>query len=527
MKILNKISLIASTAVILSACGGSDNTPDPIDVTPSATPTPTAEPTPSPEPTPTVEPTNTPTPEPGTVPVTSLNVSASNNNLGLPVQINVAILPENATNKALEWSVSDSSIASIDENGLLTPKQDGSVTVRVATTDGSGINASVVMMFQISGGTIVDSASGITSAIASASAGSTIFVRGGTYDFSSTIRLSGSGSETSKINLIGYPYDSDRPVFNFSAMSESSSNRGMQLSGNHWYVYGIDVTKAGDNCMHINGSNNKIEFSTFSECADTGLQIGNGASNNLVLNCDSYYNADSTLENADGFAAKLDVGTGNKFVGCRAWNNLDDGWDGYLRGADNITTTYENCWAIDNGKLKNGTVGAGDGNGFKTGGGDANGDGIKTLKHNAIFEHCIAAGNTVDGFDHNSNRGSVSILNSAAHGNGRNINFSSSNIAESLTIKNTISFGGNNSDSYNATTTDIENNSWQNGLAADASDFVSIDTELLKAPRKADGSLPDVDYLKLLSSSDLIDAGTDVGLPFNGGNPDIGAFESE
>ena len=76
--------------------------------------------------------------------------------------------------------------------------------------------------------------------------------------------------------------------------------------------------------------------------ADTGLQIGNGASNNTIVNCDSFYNADSTLENADGFACKLDAGTGNQFIGCRAWQNLDDGWDGYLRGTDNITTTHEN-----------------------------------------------------------------------------------------------------------------------------------------------------------------------------------------
>lgn len=54
------------------------------------------------------------------------------------------------------------------------------------------------------------------------------------------------------------------------------------------------------------------------------LQLGGGASHSTILNGDSYYNADSTPENADGFAAKLDVGTGNKFIDCRAWQNLDD-----------------------------------------------------------------------------------------------------------------------------------------------------------------------------------------------------------
>ena len=293
----------------------------------------------------------------------------------------------------------------------------------------------------------------------------------------------------------------------------------MSVSGSYWYVYGIDFFSAGDNCMFIGGSNNTIEFSTFSECEDSGLQMGSGAANNLVLNCDSYFNADASLENADGFAAKLDVGSGNKFVGCRAWNNLDDGWDGYLRGADNVTTTFEDCWAIDNGKLKNGSVGAGDGNGFKTGGSDD-----KALSHNVTYRRCIAAGNVNDGFDHNSNRGSITILNCAAHNNGSNINFTTTNIAASLTIKNTISLGTNGA--LSATKTDITNNSWQNGLSATSADFVSVDTTLLKTARQSDGSLPDIDYLKLVPGSDLRNAGIDVGLPYSGSAPDLGAFES-
>ncbi|MBN2576486.1 MAG: DUF4990 domain-containing protein, partial [Deltaproteobacteria bacterium] len=203
----------------------------------------------------------------------------------------------------------------------------------------------------------------------------------------------------------------------------------------------------------------------------------------------------------------------------RAWNNLDDGWDGYLRGADNVTTTFTDCWAIDNGKLKSGSVGAGDGNGFKTGGSDD-----KALSHNVTYERCIATGNVNDGFDHNSNRGSVTVLNCAARDNGSNINFGTSNIAASLTIKNTISLGTNGG--LNATRTDITNNSWQNGLSATSADFASVSAAALKTPRKSDGSLPDVAYLKLAPDSDLRNAGVDVGLPYSGRAPDLGPFES-
>ena len=42
----------------------------------------------------------------------------------------------------------------------------------------------------------------------------------------------------------------------------------------------------------------------------------------------------------------------------------------------------------------------------------------------------------------------------------------------------------------------------------DQGDFVSLDPAQLTLPRKADGSLPDIDFLKLKRNSKLYDAGT-------------------
>jgi hypothetical protein len=72
-----------------------------------------------------------------------------------------------------------------------------------------------------------------------------------------------------------------------------------------------------------------------------------------------------------------------------------------------------------------------------------------------------------------------------------------------------------------------QNNSWNLSVTADASDFVSLSEDLAKAPRQADGSLPDNDFAKLVSGSDLIDKGVNVGLPYLGGAPDLGAFERQ
>jgi hypothetical protein len=460
---------------------------------------------------------------PAEILVQSISIIGSDISDGEPQQLSVDVLPEDAMNKTVTWAVSNTDIAVIDQSGLLTPSQNGMVDVTATANDGSGVfgtlSVAISGVADIGDGTVVNTADDIRSAIAGASPGDMIYVRSGTYSFSSPVRMSANGQDGNMISFLVYPGD-ERPVFDFSSMPEASSNRGVILSGDYWHIKGIEIYKAGDNGMHISGSNNLIEYCAFYENADSGLQIGNGGANNTVLNCDSYFNADSSLENADGFAAKLDCGTGNTFIGCRAWNNLDDGWDGYLRGTDNITTTYENCWALRNGYLKDGSRGQGDGNGFKTGGSDD-----KTLKHNAILHHCIAAGNAVDGFDHNSNRGSITIHNASAHGNGSNINFGSGNAAGDLEIRNTLSFGGNSSDRFEADVTVISNNSWQDGLSASPDDFMSIDMDLLLSPRSADGSLPGIDYLYLKSTSDLIDKGIDVGLPFNGSAPDIGAFE--
>lgn len=365
----------------------------------------------------------------------------------------------------------------------------------------------------------VETVSELTDAISSAQAGDSIVVQGGTYTINTKLRLMRSGSSEEMIYLIASDLE-ERPTFDFSGMSESSSNQGMLLTGDYWHIKGIDVFGAGDNGMKIEGNNNLIEFCTFSECADTSLQIDNGASDNVVLNCDSFFNADSSIENADGFACKLTAGSGNKFIGCRAWNNLDDGWDGYLRGSDNITTTYEDCWAIRNGYMKDGRVGGGDGNGFKTGGSDD-----KTLKHNAIYTNCIAVGNVYDGFDHNSNRGVVEIYNSVAYNNGTNYHFTNTNPLAELVIKNSLALGEKGK--TDAAQTDISHNSWQLDVQVTGEDFQSLDVDQLLQVRKVDGSLPDVSFMHLVPGSDLIDKGVDVGLPYNGSAPDLGAFEFE
>jgi hypothetical protein len=70
-----------------------------------------------------------------------------------------------------------------------------------------------------------------------------------------------------------------------------------------------------------------------------------------------------------------------------------------------------------------------------------------------------------------------------------------------------------------------DHNSWDGGITVSEADFVNVDGTQLAGPRQSDGSLPDITFLHLAAGSDLIDAGIDIGLPFNGSAPDLGAFE--
>jgi hypothetical protein len=168
-------------------------------------------------------------------------------------------------------------------------------------------------------------------------------------------------------------------------------------------------------------------------------------------------------------------------------------------------------------------MGTGNGNGFKMGGGD-NGN-ADSLRHRMTLKRCFAFDNKAKGFDQNNNRGSMTLLNCTGYRNGT-YNYSISGAiksGETLTLTNCVELGNKLSIApFAVLTTD----SWMPPFVVDASDFESLDATGVRGPRKADGSLPDVAFMHLAAGSDLIDAGTYVGLPYNGIAPDLGCFET-
>jgi len=363
-------------------------------------------------------------------------------------------------------------------------------------------------------------------AAAVAGGGDTIYVRGGTYNLITTITISASQSGSDSMYYTLMAYNDEVPLLDFSAQAFSS--RGISMKANYWHIKGLRIKGAGDNGMNIDfGSNNIIEQCQFYENRDSGLQLGNGSANNQIINCDSYYNADpDNYADADGFAPKLTVGSGNYFYGCRSWGNCDDGWDGYLRGASGMTTTVENCWTWGNGYLKDGSdPGAqANGNGFKMGGADnSNAD---SLLHHFIVINCVAFNNKHKGFDQNNNLGSMTLYNCTGYHNLEADYKIQRTLSpgETLVVKNCVSYDG----AVQLGTFAIqETNSWLAPFVVTAEDFISLVIDSAAAPRQADGSLPEIGLLHLAQGSDLIDGGVDLGYPYKGTAPDLGAFESD
>ncbi len=365
----------------------------------------------------------------------------------------------------------------------------------------------------------------IPKAIAVAVPGDTIYVRGGSYPLTSTILISSNqnGSDSNRHYLFAYP--GERPLLDFS--TSAGGVKGISLKASYWYIKGLDIAGAGDNGMEIDGGNdNIIEFCAFYENRDSGLQLSNGAANNHIINCDAYYNADPPdYGDADGFAPKLTVGSGNYFYGCRSWQNCDDGWDGYLRGSDNVTTTLENCWTWLNGYRKDGSDPGpqANGNGFKLGGGDSSN--VRQLMHHFVLIKCLSFANKGKGFDQNNNVGSMTLLNCSGY-QDKVANYRITKVLkteQTLTVKNCLSFAGNVELGSFAIQ---EMNSWSPPFVVTSADFLSLDPTIAALSRQPDGSLPEIEFMHLAAGSDLIDAGTDLGFPFNGTAPDLGAFES-
>ncbi|MEU5023479.1 right-handed parallel beta-helix repeat-containing protein [Streptomyces milbemycinicus] len=377
-------------------------------------------------------------------------------------------------------------------------------------------------------------------------AGDTVYFRGGTYSYThginscksqtdrvDAITLNKSGSSGSQIHYLAYP--GERPVFDFSRMTDDCRIKGFDVTGSWIHLKGLEVTGVpqNNNLNHeswgiwISGSNNTFEQINTHHHMGPGLFIQNGGGN-LVLNSDSHDNYDPNSsggagENADGFGAHISANNpGNVFRGCRAWWNSDDGFD-LINAYSSVT--IENSWAWRNGYIPGTTTGSGNGNGFKAGGYGGDYD-TGAVKH--TVRTSVAFANKAAGFYANHHPLANDFFNNTSYGNHPDFNMlgvdSSGAPVGRGNLRNNIAYTGTLTSNMSGTSATY--NSWNLGISLSDAQFQSVSTSGWDAARQTDGSLPVLRNLRLAANSTLIDKGVNVGLPYSGQAPDLGAFEA-
>ncbi|BCU78668.1 pectate lyase [Luteolibacter sp. LG18] len=369
-----------------------------------------------------------------------------------------------------------------------------------------------------------------------ANPGDTVQIRGGTYrmknsdiskskgPYASLTFLDKSGTKDKPITYRAYR--DEKPVFDCTDVKPPGKRVSVfSVTGSWLRLVGLEVTgvqvtitdHTQSICFHNNGSNNIYERLLMHDTQAIGIYSVEG-SNNLFLNCDAWNNWDSTSEggrggNSDGFGCHPPKGsTGNVFRGCRAWFNSDDGFD-CINARESVT--FENCWAFYNGFTPDMKKRA-DGNGFKAGGfGKTPASELPSTIPRHTVRNCVAVGNKAAGFYANHQPGGGDWLNNSAYRNSVNYNMLCRLIDEVTDVDgyghklvNNLSYGSRwDILKYDASKCQASGNSFTTGLKLTDKDFVSLDDKELLRPRKPNGDLPDMGFLRPAPRSAIVTQG--------------------
>ena len=359
--------------------------------------------------------------------------------------------------------------------------------------------------------------------------GSLIYMRGGTYSLTTQQALTGkSGTAGNLIKIWAYP--GETPII--TKGSGFSASSGIYISNsNYLHIKGLEVTgfnqpSSGGNVggFYIEPSNNSIFELINYHHNGFPLTATHASTGNLFLNCDFHHNYDpytigDKYGNADGVNCEFDPGTSNVFRGCRSWWNSDDGFDFYR--CDGYVE-FDNCWAWHNGYKEDGVTAGGNGTGFKLGI-------TRADFHTQVLRYvhnCLAWDGRQGGFYQADGNCIMRIYNNTSYKNTgdkytcgfgfKDFDGIAHIIKNNIALDEMVAYFGNS-----AITSD--HNSWESGVGVSDKDFISLDQTGTNGERQADGSLPNINFLKLKTTSGLYQKGVDVGLPFSGSAPSLGA----
>jgi len=341
-------------------------------------------------------------------------------------------------------------------------------------------------------GTLASPLKTIQAAVDKATPGTVIQIRGGTYAPSINVRVNANGTASAPITMRAYGtekvvIDGENMPYTPGAVGSSipRADRGaLHVEGDYWRFEGLEIVHGPYGIFAVDANNNVYDRLITRDNYESGLHIQGASANNRIVNLDAYGNRDPRKngESADGLAIKEGSGTGNTVIGARLWNNSDDGFDAWeflspirIEDAAAWGNGY-NHWNLPDY--------AGDGNGFKMGGGDVD------PPANHVVVNSMAWKNSAHGFTDNGNPGSLQISRSTAWKNGKaGFDFDSS------TSKLTANLAVNNAAPVALGASTGSGNSWDIKSSWVDADLANTGTSVVTGARAADGSIASTNFL--------------------------------
>ena len=352
-------------------------------------------------------------------------------------------------------------------------------------------------------------------------AGDTVTLSGGVYDYDSALDLSGiTGAAEAPVVIEAATGES--PVFDFSA----SSGQGVVLDNSQYTsLRGVEVRHADVNNVRIfgnesggSGSQNAVDV-VVENCEIHGHGVGGSHGNGVIV----AYGADGVVVrgcelydgksggNSDGFHAAVDA-RNTLLEDCWIHHNSDDGIDtfgGHTHDPDN-PATFRRVVCYRNGTDLSGSV-TGNGVGFKFGDCNRRAGGHR-------LEHCVAFENRDRGIGNPCIDEGLTLYNCSAVNNGKQNIYLSEESADHE-IANCIAQGGDGWDLKLEGAKSVKACNWDESSRGD---FNSATELSFQSTDPSSG-----DFLRHPVGSPAIDAGIDVGLSYEGSAPDWGAYESD
>ena len=339
-------------------------------------------------------------------------------------------------------------------------------------------------------GTLAQPLRTVQRAVDLAKPGDTIAVRAGTYPLTDNITIATSGTASQPISLGAY--QGERVVIDGEQLAASHTPVGGSIpraergaihqEASYWRISDLEIVN-GPYGVYCDGCNGNV-FARLKthDNYESGFQLQGASSNNQILNLDSYGNRDPRKngESADGLAIKEGSGTGNVVRGARLWNNVDDGFDDWKFTSPVV---IENTIAYGNGFNRwNFPDFAGDGNGFKLGGGSPAPAVAHTLRNSVAFK------NAAHGVTDNGNTGALALSRNSTWANG-GTGFDADVSGGKAKLTGNLSVADAKAAALGSATVS-SGNSWDLGGTWNASSVLSTDPAPLTGARGADGSLP-------------------------------------